>query len=148
MKKFTLIFALIASGLLLYLGPASADDETDAKAMVEKAVAMVEARGLEATLDAINDLKGPFVKDSLYVFAMSMDNLRLATGSPYNKSKLGTVGKEKRNKEMAKVAKNPGFGWVEYSWPKPKQDEPSPKRSFVMRVPGKDIYFGCGYYLK
>lgn len=148
MKKFALMFALVASGLLLCLGPAAADDEADAKAMVEKAVAMVKAKGLEATLKAINDLKGPFVKGNIYVVAMSMDNLRLAAGSPYNKPKLGTVGKRKHNEEMAKVAKNPGYGWVEYSWPKPNQDKPSPKRGFVMRVPGEDVYFVCGYYLK
>ncbi len=49
--------------------------------------------------------------------------------------------------QMAEIAKAQGAGWLEYSWPKPREDTPTPKKSYVMRVPGQDFYIGCGYYL-
>jgi cytochrome c len=148
MKKIllTTIVALMVS--LLSVGLSCADQASDAKALVEKSVAMVKNKGLKATLEAINDLKGPFVKGELYIFAMSLENMRLAAGSPSNKNLLGTVAKNPFNKTMLDIAKSKGSGWVEYSWPKPGGKEPSPKRSYIMRVPGENAYFGCGYYVK
>ncbi len=135
--------------LSLTAGTVSADDQAaDAKALVEKAVAMVKEQGLDTTLKAINDLKGPLVKGNLYIFAMSLDNKRLAAGSAVNQKLLGTTAKASFNLKMAETAKNPGEGWVEYSWPKPNEKKPSPKRGYIMRVPGHDVYFGCGFYTK
>ena len=143
--RYALVTALV---LPLTVGAASPDQSTDAKALVHKAVAMVKEKGLDATLEAINDLKGPFVKDDLYIFAMSLDNKRLAAGSPVNQPLLGTVANASFNLRMAEIAKGPGEGWVEYTWPKPNEKGPSPKKAYIMRVPGYDAYFGCGYYTK
>jgi cytochrome c len=140
------LFLVLA--LSLMCGQAIADQAAEAKALVEKAVAMAKEKGLDTTLKAINDLDGPFVKGKLYIFAMSLQNKRLAAGSPFNKRLLGTVAKNSFNVEMAKIATGKGSGWVEYSWPKPNEKEPSPKKSYIMRVPGEDAYFGCGYYVK
>lgn len=129
-------------------GLATADNKADAEALVRSAVAMVQAKGLQKTLEVVNDLKGPFVKGNLYVFAMSMKNKRLAAGSSYNQKLLGTVAKNPFNAKMLEIANGPGSGWVEYSWPKPGSKQPSPKRSFIMRAPGQDAYFGCGYYVE
>lgn len=143
------LHALSAVMVLSFAAAAvSADQADDAKALVQKAVAMVKEKGLEAALEAINDLKGPFVKGNLYVFANSLENKRLAAGSPANRPLLGTVAKSPFALKMAEIARGPGEGWVEYSWPKPNEKEPSPKRAFIMRVPGCDAYFGCGYYTK
>jgi signal transduction histidine kinase len=142
---YTLVAALVLS---LTAVTVSADQTVDAKNLVQKAVATVKEKGLDATLKAINDLKGPFVKGNLYIFAMSLGNKRLAAGSPVNQPLLGTVAKASFNLKMAEVAKGPGEGWVEYSWPKPDEKKPSAKRAFIMRVPGCDAYFGCGYYTK
>ena len=148
MRKGAVISTVIVLGLLICVGSASADPGAEAKALVEKAVAMAKEKGLKPALAAINDLKGPFVKGDYYIFAMSLNNLRLAAGSPVNKPKLGTVATASFNKEMADIAKGKGSGWIEYKWPKPNQKEPTPKKAFIMRVPGEDAYFGCGYYLK
>jgi hypothetical protein len=126
----------------------AADQADTARALVEKAVSMVREKGLKETLEVINDVDGPLVKGDLYLFAMRLDNLRLAAGSPFNKSKLGTVASANFNEKMAEIAKGKGAGWVEYSWPKPGGEKPVPKRTFIMRVPGHDAYFGCGYYLR
>lgn len=148
MRRIVLYTVVLAVGCALMSGFAMADQAADAKALVEKAVAMAKEKGLDATLKAINDLKGPLVKGNLYIFAMSMENKRLAAGSPFNKHLLGTVGKDPHNRKMAEIAKTTGAGWVDYEWPKPNEEKPSPKRSYVMKVPGENAYFGCGYYTK
>jgi signal transduction histidine kinase len=144
-KSISLVLTLAL--IFMISGLCSAEDKAQmARSTVEKAVKMAQEEGLKKTLKAINDLEGPFVKGDLYVFAMSLDNMRLAAGSPFNKKKLGTTANADFNKKMANVAKTEGSGWVEYSWPKPGGDKPTPKRTFIMRVPGEDAYFGCGYY--
>ena len=148
MKRVVLIVAVLALVTVAFAALAEKKRDAEVKAMVERAVAMVKTKGLDATLKAINDPKGPFVKGDLYIFAMSLGNKRLAAGSPYNRRLLGTVADKKFNRRMAELAKTKGSGWIEYNWPKPEGNKPSPKRSFIMRVPGQDVYFGCGYYLE
>ena len=94
-------------------------------------------------------MKGPFVKGELYLFANSLNNIALASGSPYNKPLIGKdVSNLKMVLQMTEIAKGQGAGWLEYSWPKPREDTPTPKKSYIMRVPGQDFYIGCGYYLE
>ena len=112
---------------------------------------MFKSKGKDATLKAINDPKGPFVKGDLYIFAATMGNK--VVGHPHKKSLIGkdvSGVKDKKGNllfaEFAKVAKKPGSGWVEYWWPKPGAKDPSLKRSYIMKVPAMDIYVGAGYY--
>lgn len=49
-------------------------------------------------------------------------------------------------KEFVAVAKTKGEGWVDYMWPKPGEQAPSKKISYIYRVPGKDLLVGAGIY--
>ncbi|MEI6133971.1 MAG: cache domain-containing protein [Desulfomonile sp.] len=145
----TLILGLICAGL------AVADDAADTKALVENGVVMAKEKGMEPTLKAIGDPKGPFVKGDLYLFAGSLDKVT-ATAHPFAADKL--VGPDLTNLKDSKgsqffikfkeIAEKPGSGWVEYWWPKPGEKEPSLKKTFIMRVPGQDAYIAAGYYPK
>ena len=145
----TLILGLICAGL------AVADDAADTKALVENGVVMAKEKGMEPTLKAIGDPKGPFVKGDLYLFAGSLDKVT-ATAHPFAADKL--VGPDLTNLKDSKgsqffikfkeIAEKPGSGWVEYWWPKPGATEPSLKKTFIMRVPGQDAYIAAGYYPK
>ena len=145
----TLILGLMCAGL------AVADDAADTKALVENGVAMAKEKGLEPTLKAIGDPKGPFVKGDLYLFAGSLNKVT-ATAHPFAADKL--VGPDLTNLKDSKgsqffikfkeIAEKPGSGWVEYWWPKPGEKEPSLKKTFIMRVPGQDAYIAAGYYPK
>lgn len=50
--------------------------------------------------------------------------------------------------EMNQVCEEDGSGWVTYMWPKPGEQMPSPKASYVKSVKnGDDIFVvGCGTY--
>lgn len=154
MRKLLALWMTLIMGLTC-VGLAVADEAADTKALVEQGVAMVKDKGLDATLKAIGDPKGPFVKGDLYLFAGSLDKVT-ATAHPFAADKL--VGPDLTNLKDPKgnqffikfkeVAASPGSGWVEYWWPKPNEKEPSLKKTFIMRVPGQNAYIGAGYYAK
>jgi len=49
--------------------------------------------------------------------------------------------------EQSRAAKKPGGGFVEYFWHKLKNENPSPKISFVKGIPGWEWTIGAGVYL-
>ncbi|MBI4961877.1 MAG: cache domain-containing protein [Desulfomonile tiedjei] len=147
---------LFLVGVLLFMfaasGPTKADDAEEVQNLVERAVAMVKDRGKEATLKAVNDRQGPFVKGDLYVFAMRMDNVMV--GHPHEHSLRGVnlnfvkdAAETPLFQRFKEVVEAQGSGWVEYQWAKPGSKDPSPKKSFIKKVPGEDLYVGAGYYL-
>ncbi len=149
--KRNLVLAFSVALVAMFLGTALADQAADSKALVEKGVAMFKEKGAEATIKAIDDPKGPFIKDDLYIFAVSLDNKVLA--HPFSKQLVGkdvTETKDKKGdsffQKFKETAEKKGSGWVEYWWPKPGQQDPSLKNTFIMLVPGQKIYIGAGYY--
>jgi cytochrome c len=48
--------------------------------------------------------------------------------------------------EFVQVAGNRGEGWVDYMWPKPGEDKPAAKSSFIQRVKGTPYFVGAGIY--
>jgi signal transduction histidine kinase len=48
--------------------------------------------------------------------------------------------------EFIELANNKGSGWVDYMWPKPGQDKPVAKSSYIYRVPGTQYIVGAGIY--
>jgi cytochrome c len=153
--KKVLALILVLGLTLMCIGIATADEAANTKAMVEKGVAMVKQKGLNATLKAIGDPKGPFVKGDLYLFAGSLDKVTLLA-HPFAAAKLvgPDLSKMKDSKgnfffmKFKEVAEKPGSGWVEYMWPKPGAKSDSLKKTFVMRVPGQKVYIAAGYYPK
>jgi hypothetical protein len=153
--KKILVLALVVAFCFVSAGLVTADQAADAKALVEKGVAMAKEKGLEPTLKAIGDPKGPFVKGDLYLFAGDLDKVTLVA-HPLAAAKLvgPDLSKLKDSKgnlffiKFKEVALKPGSGWVEYMWPKPGAKEDSLKKTFIMRVPGEKVYIAAGYYPK
>jgi cytochrome c len=153
-KKF-LVFVLVLGLGLIYGGYAIADEAAEAKALVESGIAMAKDKGWDATLKAIGDPKGPFVKGDLYLFSGSTDKVTLLA-HPFAADKLvgADLSQMKDSKgnqffiKFKEIAMNPGSGWVDYMWPKPGAKEDSLKKTFIMKVPGQNAYIGAGYYVK
>lgn len=150
MRKAAMILAIFS---ILVIGAASAwaDNQADAKTMVDKALAMVKEKGLDATLAAINDKNGPFVKGELYIFVGDTEKVANVV-HPINPALVGkdfSKIKDVKGKlfylEFVNTAKT-GSGWVEYWWPKPNAKEASLKVTYVAGVPNSKLFFACGYY--
>jgi signal transduction histidine kinase len=121
----------------------------------KEAAKMIEENGLDAAVAEINKKDGKFVWKDTYVFLMDLDGNML--GHPMKPDLIGKnlmestdkaeEGKEKMLfQEFVELAKTKGDGWVDYMWPKPGEDTPSKKISYIYRVPGKDLFVGAGIY--
>ncbi|MFC1836528.1 cache domain-containing protein [Thermodesulfobacteriota bacterium] len=157
MRRLSMLAFVLVLGVMLVGSAIGADQAKDTQALVEKGVAMVKAKGVDATLKAIGDKKGPFVKGDLYLFAGPLDKTTLSAhpmkpalaGKDLSKTKDKATDPKKAKLlfvDFVKVAKGSGKGWVEYWWPKPGATKPSLKRTYIMRVPGQNLYIAAGYY--
>lgn len=151
MKKAIRLTAAMAL-VLLCVGQALASQTDEAQAMINKALAMVKDKGMDETLKVMADKNGPLVNGDLYVFAVDMNKV-MVIAHPTAPQLLGkdmSVMKDIKGKmffvEFVNLAKSAGSGWVDYYWPKPGDKTPVLKSTFIERVPGTDILFGCGFY--
>ncbi len=141
---------------VLITGTVMAEIKTEAKAevkaLVERGVVMAVVEGEKAVLKAIGDPKGPFIKGDLYLFAGLLNKVAMSA-HPYKRELVGKDLSTFRDNhgnflffEFVKTALKAGAGWTEYWWPKPDTEKASLKKTYVMKVPGKDMYIGGGYY--
>jgi cytochrome c len=155
MRRFSLIPSLlVAVGLLLMPGSgfASADKGTadEAKAMVEKAAALLKDAGADKAFAAFDDPANTDFHDrDLYIFVRSMDGNTVAHGA--NKGMIGHTNLDLKdadgkpyNKEMIDLATSKGSGWVDYRWVNPVSHKIEPKSSFIVKV--GDYVVGAGFY--
>lgn len=122
----------------------------EAKAMVEKAAALIKQVGPEKAFAAIDDKENKEFHDrDLYVFVRGMDGNTVAHGA--NKGMIGHTGLDLKdadgklyNKEMIDLAQSKGSGWVDYRWVNPVDKKIEQKSSFVEKV--GDYVVGAGFY--
>ena len=144
-----LVMALFVFGTT-QLWAAEGATAKEVKAKCQEAAKLLSEKG-EAVMPEFNKRGKWDWKDS-YVFVYNMKGDII--GHPLmphlrNKSALGL--KDAKGKligvDFLAIAKSKkGHGWTEYWWPKPDQKEPSLKISYIMKVPGKDMFVGAGFY--
>jgi signal transduction histidine kinase len=142
------VLCALAPGLARAEGNHGTADE--AKAMVEKAAALIKQVGPEKAFAAINDKDNKEFHDrDLYVFVRGLDGNTVAHGA--NKGMIGHTGLDLKdadgklyNKEMIELAQSKGSGWVDYRWVNPVDKKIEQKSSFVEKV--GDYVVGAGFY--
>jgi cytochrome c len=153
MKKAA--FYLIIPAMILFLiGPAWAENATPDEVITKchEAAKFIRDNGIDAAMKSIGDKNGPFVWKDTYVFLMNMDGKMLAHPMKPALTEKETLVEVKDTAgkplflEFIEVANNKGKGWVDYMWPKPGQDDPALKSSFIYRVPGTQYIVGAGIY--
>lgn len=142
-----MVVALCVTGNVFAANEAA---EKECIAKCEAAAAMFKEKGLDATIAEINKKDGPFVSPVTYVFLQKMDGTMLAhpmNAALIGKNMLDTKDKAGKAfiKDFADLAKEKGSGWVEYMWPKPGEETPAAKNSYVLKI-GDDMFVGAGYY--
>ncbi len=129
-------------------------DKTFIEDMVNRAAALVAARGQDAFAD-LREKAGPFVFMDTYVFVMSTDGTELV--NPAQPSLEGKnlmdledlTGKAVAREEIAAALKD-GSAWLDCFWYKPGNNTPARKLTYVRRVKaGQETYIvGSGLYLR
>ncbi|MCX5826770.1 MAG: cache domain-containing protein [Deltaproteobacteria bacterium] len=149
MKKLLL---LIFVGLFIFAGATfvyAGGTKAEAKALVERAAEFLKANGKEKTLAEISKPEGQFDKGEVYVYAFDMKGTVLA--HPKNPELIGKNtynipdedGKFFR-KDIIKLAKAKGSGWVDYKYLNPETKKIGSKTTYVLRA--RDIILCCGVY--
>ena len=145
------IIAIILVSLFVLGGVAYAGKGTakEAAAMVDKAVAYLQANGKVNAFAAFDDPKGQFVKDDLYIYVLDIKGDILSHGA--NKKLIGQHFidiKDSNGKlffrEIISVAKTKGAGWVDYSWTNPVSKKVEPKSTYLKK--SGDYIVCCGIY--
>lgn len=149
----SLLYVVIFLCIVSFSGACLAQEKAtkdECVAKVKEAAAMVKEIGLDAALAKISDPKGPFQWKDSYVFCYNLDGVVLAHPNTKFVGRSMIDLKDSNGKmfvaEFMSIAKTAGEGWVSNTWPKPGEKEPSPKNSFVYRVPGENVVAVAGVY--
>ena len=145
--RILMALAICATGAL-----AGEADKGKAEALVKKGVQFIKDHGKDAAIQEFNNPKGKFVDGELYIFAYDMDDVCLALYS-----KPAQVGKDLSDitdadgkpffKEFHTVLDSKeGHGWIGYKWNNPLTKKVQDKISYIQKIPGQNLYIGCGLY--
>ena len=154
MRRIIIITLALVLGLCLAT-TAFADKATKEEviAKVKKATAMITNKGQDAAFKEINNKKGKFVWKDTYVFVFDLEGTLVARafrqqgiGQNWMNLKDQSSPPKQMVKEMVDLAKDKGEGWVGYMYPKPGEEAPSKKISYIYRVPGQNLFVGAGIY--
>jgi len=122
-------------------------------ALVHKAAVLIESKGKNA-FPEFKKKDSEWYKGETYIFVDDMNGTALVSPPRpelEGKSLMGT--KDAKGKafirEFIETAKTKGSGWVDYMWPKPGEDKPSKKMSYIKKAKmpnGEMVIVGAGIY--
>ncbi|MFP4587970.1 MAG: cache domain-containing protein [Desulfohalobiaceae bacterium] len=155
MLRRKLVLALLLAISLLAAAAAQAGEATKQECVVKcnEAATYVQNHGLEKAIEVIGDPDGPFVWKDSYVFLMDLDGKMLAHPIKPELTKQDHVLliTDPTDKPLfvhfVNTARESGEGWVTYMWPRPGEDTPRKKQTYIYRVPDMDVFVGAGAYV-
>lgn len=160
MKKKHLVFPIliVLVSTFLIIGIVNQTEQTSRKEttknLVLEAASLIEDKGE----DAFSDLRQQGTKwfhDDTYVFVWKTDGIRVVyppdpSGEGENMGMLLDVTGKAIGRLFIEIAlSEEGEGWIDYSWPKPGETEPSSKQTYIKGVAVDEETFlvGSGVYL-
>lgn len=160
MKKVLFLVLIVCFFSLEYSGAETlSKDAIKARDMVKKAQDFWKKNGKDVSLAEFSNTKGQFVDGEFYLFVWEYTLIKekkiicLARGDG-NKAMIGINGYELKDPDgiliqqgQVKVSQSKeGFGWMDYKRTNPTTKKIEPKSSYIEKIPGVDIYIGCGFY--
>jgi len=125
------------------------------KALVDKAADLIESKGKDA-FPEFKKKDSEWYKGETYIFIYDMNGISLMHPiNPKLEGKNSTNMKDANGKlwmqEFIETAKTNGSGWVDYTWSKPGEDQPSNKISYIKKAKmpdGEMVIVGAGIYIE
>lgn len=158
-----LIFIIFASMMMSSLShaenidmktPTKQDAATELKSFVERGAVLIAQKG-EKAFDTFRQKGGKWFHSNRYLFVWDMNGLRYVypperKGEGEQMSGLKDVDDKPIGELIIGAASSrEGKGWVHYRWPKPDEDTPSWKSTYIIKVKspsGKAFLVGSGAY--
>ncbi|HOC59854.1 MAG TPA: cache domain-containing protein [Smithellaceae bacterium] len=151
MRKLKVVVVVVLSMVLMasFSFAQERGSAKEAKALLDKAVALIKAEG-EKAYPKLQDKNGPFVVKDLYVYVATMDNatVKVHPHAPGMVGKSWLTLKDANGKafvkELVDGAAKSGKGSVDYSWSDPKTKKVEAKSAYYERV--GNVVAVSGYY--
>ena len=138
-------FAFLLVGAMTPVQAGSADE---AKALGEKAVALIAAEG-EKAFPLLSDPKGEYVKGDMYVTVLDPQDVVRANINPklvgMNMWESADPDGVKFTQEAIKIGQTAGSGWQKYRFTNPVSKKIEPKQTWVQKA--GDFVTLCGFYV-
>jgi len=155
MKRLATLMLAFGFGFCLTAN-AMAENATKEECVAKcKEAALMVKKDKDAGIAEINKKDGKFAWKDSYVFLMDTNGKMLAHPmSPALLEKASVMDLTDKNPEKPKqifaefadIAKSKGEGWSDYMWPKPGEEKPSLKQTYIMKVEGTNMLVGAGIY--
>ncbi len=154
MKRWIKIGVFVVLGIWTAAVVSAAEVATkdECVSKLKAVAALAKEQGPEAAIAKVNDPKSEFTWKDTYVFLLDAET-GVTVAHPANPKLIGkkmTGLKDSNGKmffvEFLNVANEKGEGWVDYLWPKPGATDPSPKSTYVLKIPGCNLIAGAGVY--
>lgn len=156
MKKLSVM--LIVSFMMIFVVMANAQQVTEERATkdecvakVKEAVKMFKEAGLEATLEKMNNIKGPFVWKDSYVYCFEDKTGKILAHK--NAAIIGFIAKDLRDvngkpyfREIFHIVNTKGEGFITYMYARTPGGSPESKTSYVYKIPDTNLIMGAGYF--
>ncbi len=155
MKKRYFFYFVVLVFLVIPLNLSAEETATKEDCVIKchEAAALINSKGIEAAIEAINDPNGRFVWKDSYVFLMDLNGKMVAhpfkpelTQKDHVLLITDPTGKA-LFVNFVNIARSVGEGWVEYMWPKPGKSTPAKKLTYIYKVPNNDLFVGAGVYV-
>jgi signal transduction histidine kinase len=159
MKKIAAITWVMITGIVLTSNAlADSAPKEMCVAKVKEAVRLINEKGVDAAIAVINRKDGGFAWKDSYVFVVDFQGRTVANAlfpDHVGRNQMGLTNQDGRLiiQEFIEIAKTRGEGWSEYMWPKPEEMQKpkdqrvsSKKASYVLRVPGQDMFAVAGVH--
>ncbi|WP_444718878.1 cache domain-containing protein [Paucibacter hankyongi] len=121
----------------------------EARALVDKACALIKRAGLPAATKSFLDKHSEFFDRDMYIFVFNRQGIFTAFGP--NPSLTGQHLREVQGLQWQRLLQDgfacvdQGGGWVDYQTVNPTSGAVNEKVSYVQGLPG-DLLIGCGVY--
>jgi len=144
----TIFVAGFAFLLVGAMAPVRAGSADEAKALGEKAVALIAAQG-EMAFPLLSDPKGEFVKGDMYVTVLDHQGIVRANINPklvgMNMWESTDPDGVKFTQAAIKIGESAGSGWQNYRFTNPVSKKIEPKQTWVQKA-GEFVTL-CGFYI-
>ncbi|HUM13730.1 MAG TPA: cache domain-containing protein [Myxococcaceae bacterium] len=148
----SLLLCAVGSAAFAESAPTDSPQAKKIVALVEKAAALVDAKG-KAAFTEFRKKGSEWFDGETYLFSYDLKgNVLLNPAFPQREgtNPLGQTDAngKKFHDALVETAKTKGSGWVDYMFPRPGQTTPSHKWTYVKRVSidGLPALLGAGFY--
>jgi methyl-accepting chemotaxis protein len=142
-------YALDAS--LVSLKSSRFNNETACITLVNRAIAHLEAVGVERACADFVDRRGEFQDKDLFIVMTRFDGFVMAHGREASLNRTNTLMLKDTNgfefvKDQVKIASTAGEGWLSFNVRNPVNQRLSSKKTYIRKVPSMDAFCCCGIF--